>query len=80
MRLLKHHGQSAHMLVVGHEPDLSGVVRELTGVRVDLKKAGLAMVRIDASAKAAERRNGELVVPARPRELALIAGMTVGEV
>jgi phosphohistidine phosphatase len=56
------------MLMVGHEPDLSRVVGELTGGRVDVKKGGLAIVRLDGAAS-------ELVVLMRPRELALIAGV-----
>jgi phosphohistidine phosphatase len=54
------------LLLVGHEPDLSGVVAELTGARVDLKKGGVAVVRLDSS-------RGELVALMRPRELTLIA-------
>jgi phosphohistidine phosphatase len=56
------------LLLVGHEPDLSGVVGELTGARADLKKGGLAVVRLEAV-------GGELAVLMRPRELALIAGI-----
>ena len=56
----------ARVLFVGHEPDLSTVVAELTGARIDLKKGGLAVVRIDGG-------SGELVVLLRPSELALIA-------
>jgi phosphohistidine phosphatase len=59
------------VLLVGHEPDLSGVVAELTGGRVDLKKGGLAVVRLQAS-------GAELAVLLRPRELALIAGVPSG--
>jgi phosphohistidine phosphatase len=59
------------MLMVGHEPDLSRVVGELTGGRVDVKKGGLAIVRLDGAA-------GELVVLMRPRELAVIAGVPLG--
>jgi len=55
------------LLVVGHEPDLSSTVGQLTGGRVDLKKGGLAVVRLEGG-------GGELVVVMRPRELALIAG------
>jgi phosphohistidine phosphatase len=58
---------AAHVLLVGHEPDLSTVLAELTGARVDLKKGGLAVVRLEGG-------RGELVVVMRPRELALIAG------
>ena len=56
------------LLLVGHEPDLSGVVGDLTGAQPDLKKGGLAVVRLESAA------GGELVVLLRPRELALIAG------
>jgi phosphohistidine phosphatase len=33
-----------HVLLVGHEPDFSGEVARLTGGRVKLRKAGLAIV------------------------------------
>ncbi|HST55782.1 MAG TPA: histidine phosphatase family protein [Solirubrobacteraceae bacterium] len=55
------------LLLVGHEPDLSSVVGDLTGALVDLKKGGLAVLRLQSV-------GGELIVLARPRELALIAG------
>ena len=61
----------ARMLLVGHEPDLSRVVGELTGARADVKKGGLAVVRLEGA-------GGELVVLVRPRELALIAGVPLG--
>jgi phosphohistidine phosphatase len=61
----------AHLLLVGHEPDLSNVIAELTGARADLKKAGLAIVRLEGA-------GGELTVLMRPRELALIAGVPLG--
>ncbi len=54
------------LLVVGHEPDLSNVVAELTGARIDLKKGGLAVVRMEGP-------SGELIALLRPHELALIA-------
>ncbi len=56
------------LLLVGHEPDLSRVAGELTGGRVDVKKGGLAVVRLEGA-------SGELTVLMRPRELALIAGV-----
>jgi phosphohistidine phosphatase len=65
---------SGRLLLVGHEPDLSGVVAELTGARVDVKKGGLAMVRLEG---AGSEPVGELAVVLRPRELALIAGVPV---
>jgi phosphohistidine phosphatase len=58
----------ARLLLIGHEPDLSSVIADLTGGRVDLKKGGLAAVRLEGV-------GGELAVLMRPRELALIAGV-----
>jgi phosphohistidine phosphatase len=59
------------LLLVGHEPDMSRVVGELTGARADVKKGGLAVVRLEGA-------GGELVALLRPRELALIASVPVG--
>ena len=60
-------GADGRLLLVGHEPDLSGVVGELTGGQVELKKGGLAVVRLHGA-------SGQLAVLVRPVELALIAG------
>src|ERR1700722_18830977 len=60
-------GVDGRLLMVGHEPDLSHVVAQLTGARIDLKKGGVAVVRLEGA-------NGELAVLLRPRDLALIAG------
>jgi phosphohistidine phosphatase len=49
------------VLLVGHEPDFSNALSELTGGRVDMKKGGLAAVD-----------DGELRVLLRPRETRLI--------
>jgi phosphohistidine phosphatase len=54
-----------HVLVVGHEPDFSQLVHDLTGARVDFKKGGLAAVEL-ASAP-------QLIALLRPAELSLIA-------
>jgi phosphohistidine phosphatase len=51
-----------HVLLVGHEPDFSDAIAELTGGRVDMKKGGLAGVD-----------GGELRVLLRPKEAHLIA-------
>ncbi len=59
------------LLLVGHEPDLSRLVGELTGGRADVKKGGLAVLRLEGA-------GGELMVLMRPRELALIAGVPPG--
>jgi phosphohistidine phosphatase len=50
------------VLVVGHEPDFSQVIFDLTGARVDFKKGGVAGIRMDGA-------RGELVALLRPREL-----------
>jgi len=64
--LLLRHGDDARVLVVGHEPDFSQVVHDLTGGRVDFKKGGVAAVRV-------ERGGGELLALLRPRELESLA-------
>src|SRR4051794_18952319 len=64
--LLNAHDADARVLVVGHEPDFSQVVHDLTGGRVDFKKGGVAAVRLGTSP--------ELMVLLRPRELESIAG------
>jgi phosphohistidine phosphatase len=51
-----------NVLLVGHEPDFSNAIAELTGGRVDMKKGGLAAVE-----------GGELRVLLRPKETKLIA-------
>ncbi|HEV2775755.1 MAG TPA: histidine phosphatase family protein [Solirubrobacteraceae bacterium] len=61
-------GDDKRVLFVGHDPDFTQVVFDLTGARIDLKKAGVAGVRMLGA------RHGEVLVLLRPRELALIAG------
>ncbi|MEA2194682.1 MAG: phosphohistidine phosphatase [Solirubrobacteraceae bacterium] len=60
-------GEDKRVLFVGHDPDFTQVVHDLTGARVDFKKGGVAGVRMQGS------QRGELVVLLRPRELARIA-------
>jgi len=60
-------GDDKRVLLVGHDPDFTQVVCDLTGARTDLKKGGVAGVRMTGS------RRGELIVLLRPRELARIA-------
>jgi phosphohistidine phosphatase len=55
-------GADQRVLVVGHEPDFSQVVHDLGGGRIDLKKGGIAAVRLDGA-------RGELIVLLRPREI-----------
>jgi phosphohistidine phosphatase len=64
--LLLAHDADARILVVGHEPSFSQVVGDLTGGRVDFKKGGIAVVRLQPG-------GGELSVLLRPRELESLA-------
>jgi phosphohistidine phosphatase len=64
--LLLAHGADDRVLVVGHEPNFSQVVRDFTGGSVDFKKGGIAALRV-------ERTVGQLIVLLRPRELEAIA-------
>jgi phosphohistidine phosphatase len=52
------------LLLVGHEPDLSGLVAALTPASIEMKKGGIAAIR-----------DGELVGLLRPREIELVAGL-----
>ena len=63
-------GADGRLLLVGHEPQLSTLVAELTGAHADLKKGGIAVVRLDGG-------GGELAVLLRPREIFAIAGLQV---
>ena len=54
------------ILIVGHEPDFSSIVHQLTGARVDMKKGGVAGIRLGPAP--------QLIALLRPRELAAMAG------
>ncbi|HEV7806903.1 MAG TPA: histidine phosphatase family protein [Solirubrobacteraceae bacterium] len=60
-------GPDKRLLLVGHNPDFEQVLHDLTGARVDLKKGGIAGVRLDG-------RRGTLIVVLRPREIDRIGG------
>ena len=64
-------GPDGRVLLVGHEPDLSQIAASLAGARLDLKKGGLAVLRLEGA-------GAELAVLMRPRDLALLAGLPVG--
>ena len=64
--LLHAHKGDDEVLLVGHEPDLSQLIHDCTGARVEMKKGGLAALRLSGV-------SGELVVLMRPRELESIA-------
>ena len=67
LALLHAAGDDRRILVVGHEPDLSQTVHDFTGARIDLKKGGIAAVRIEGG-------SAELIALLRPRELDRLAG------
>jgi phosphohistidine phosphatase len=60
-------GEDKRVLFVGHNPDFEQVVHDLCGGEVDMKKGGVAGLRMRTS------RRGELLVLLRPRELTRIA-------
>lgn len=66
LRLMEGVGDDARVLVVGHEPDFSQTIKQLTGAGVDIKKGGVAAVRLHSD-------TGELITLLRPRELESIA-------
>jgi phosphohistidine phosphatase len=57
-------GDHGHLLLVGHEPDFSQLAYDFTGGRIDLKKGGIAAIRVVP---------GDLLVVLRPREIELLA-------
>ena len=63
--LLAGHEDGEAVLAGGHEPDFSQVVHDLTGGRVDLKKGGVAAVRVDG--------RSELLLLLRPADTEAIA-------
>jgi phosphohistidine phosphatase len=52
------------VMLVGHNPSMSNVLRDMTGARAHLRKGGIAAVQ-----------RGELIVLLTPRELAAVAGV-----
>jgi phosphohistidine phosphatase len=59
-------GDERSLLLVGHEPDMSGLVATLTGAHVAMKKGGIAAIRLAGA-------RGELALLLRPREIELLA-------
>ena len=55
-------GEDKRVLLVGHNPDFEQVLHDLTGGRIELKKGGVAGVRLKG-------RRGELIALLRPREI-----------
>lgn len=62
LELLAATGDDQRVLIVGHDPDFSQLVCDITGGRVALKKGGIAGLKVSGG-------GGELLVLMRPREL-----------
>jgi phosphohistidine phosphatase len=62
LHVLAGHGPDDRLLLVGHEPDFSQLVFEMSGGRVKMKKGGLAALRVG-------RGSGEVLVLLRPAEI-----------
>jgi phosphohistidine phosphatase len=55
-------GPDQRILAVGHNPDFEQIVHDLTGGRVEMKKGGVAGIRLRPG-------GGDLIALLRPREL-----------
>jgi phosphohistidine phosphatase len=55
-------GDHKRVLFVGHNPDFPHILHDLTGGATEMKKGGIAGVRVHG-------RRGELIVLLRPREI-----------
>jgi phosphohistidine phosphatase len=62
LELLAATGDDQRVLIVGHDPDFSQLVYDITGGRIALKKGGVAGLKVTGA-------SGELLVLLRPREL-----------
>jgi phosphohistidine phosphatase len=60
-------GLGERVLLVGHEPDLSQVVHDLTGARIRMRKGGVAILTLDG-------HRATLAALLRPAELERIGG------
>jgi phosphohistidine phosphatase len=66
--LILENGSRGQVMIVGHEPDFTQTIHELTGARVDLKKGGLALIRVTGV-------GGQLLLLLRPGEIELVSGI-----
>jgi phosphohistidine phosphatase len=62
LELLAATGDDQRVLIVGHDPDFSQLVHDITGGGIALKKGGVAGLKVTGA-------SGELLVLLRPREL-----------
>jgi phosphohistidine phosphatase len=63
LALLRAAGEDQRVLVIGHEPDFTRTIHDLTGGDVVMKKGGVAGVRMEGPSR------GVLLALLRPREL-----------
>ena len=66
LELVSMAGPDQRVMIVGHNPDFAQIIYDLTGARVELKKGGVAGVRVRSG-------GGELLALLRPRELDRLA-------
>jgi phosphohistidine phosphatase len=66
LELVSMAGDDQRVLIVGHNPDFVQIIYDLTGARVELKKGGVAGLRVRSG-------GGELLALLRPRELDRLA-------
>ena len=62
-KMMREHAETEVLMLVGHDPDFSEVVRAVTGGRVSIRKGGLAQVEIP-DPKVMKGRLISLLVPA----------------
>ena len=51
LRTLLKHNRADSLMIVGHEPDFTTVISELTGASLKLSKGGVALVDIDSESE-----------------------------
>jgi phosphohistidine phosphatase len=65
--VLRGHAKAGAIMIVGHEPDFSQTIAELTGGRVVMKKGGLARVDLESL----DPPSGKLIWLLEPKTLTL---------
>jgi phosphohistidine phosphatase len=69
-KIVREHADAGVLMLVGHDPDLSDLVRTITGGRLSIRKGGLAQVEIP-DAKVVKGRLVCLLVPTPPDDSSL---------
>lgn len=68
-RLLREHSRAESIMLVGHNPEFTAIIRKLTGAHVVLSKGGVACVHLSAR----KSRSAELVWLLQAHELVRLA-------